>query len=388
MSILSRKNLTLPEEQRQDISKVLKKLENVKIPENVIQTDTIEHSPHYKSNAFETSNTSISEPLVSVIIPTYNAAEHIAAAIESVLTQNYRNFELMIINDGSTDNTEEIVAGFKDERIKYFRQENRGLAGAHNTGIKQSKGEFVIKLDSDDMMAPHFISRHIQEFEKHPEADLVYCNDYLIDENNKPIRVMDSPEYTDRKLLIRDLFRCGYPIVPFRTCIRKNVFGKIGFFDESLSVAEDYDMIRRFVQHGLKVQHLPEALYMRRMGFNSLSRNFNTQKAKSHFEVVKRFVDTFRHDELFPDVDWKKIAPERIELHAGCLVASTYLAMGQAHKNAKSPPYYVKMAFEMASQQLKDCLKLDPANRRISELLQKCKRGQEMYVSQFQDAVS
>ncbi|MFC1794245.1 glycosyltransferase, partial [Planctomycetota bacterium] len=290
------------------------------------------------------SYNSKSNPLVSVIIPAYNAAEHIAEAIESVIIQNYRNFELVIINDGSTDNTEEIVAGFKDERIKYFRQENQGLAGAHNAGIKQSQGEFVIKLDCDDMMTPDFISRHIQEFEKHPEADLVYCNDFLIDENSKPIRVIESPEYTDRKLLIRDLFRCGYPIVPFRTCIRKSVFDKIGFFDESLSVGEDYDMIRRFVQHGLKVHHLQDALYMRRMGFDSLSRNFNAEKAKSHFEVVQRFVDTFSYDELFPDVDWKKIAPERIELHAKCLVASTYLAMGQAHKKAKSPPFYVKMA--------------------------------------------
>jgi len=388
LSLLNRKNLILPEEQKQDISKVLKKLENIKIPENAFQAETADRDTHYKTNFLEISNTSISEPLVSVIMPAYNAEEYIAAAIESVLIQNYIHFELVIINDGSTDNTEEIIACFKDKRIKYFRQENRGLAGAHNAGIKQSQGEFVIKLDSDDMMTPDFISRHIQEFEKHPEADLVYCNDCLINENSKPIRVIESPEYTDRKLLIRDLFRCGYPIIPFRTCIRKSVFDKIGFFDESLSVGEDYDMIRRFVQHGLKVHHLQDALYLRRMGFDSLSRNFNVRKAKSHFEVVKRFVDTFRYDELFPDVDWKKIAPERIELHARCLVASTYLAIGQAHKKAKSPPFYVKMTFEMACEQLNDCLKIDPDNRQIHELLQKCKRGQEMYVAQFQETVS
>jgi len=388
LSLLNRKNFILPEQQKQDISKVLKKLESVKVPENAIQAETIESSSHYKANAIETNNTSTSEPFVSVIMPAYNSEEYIAAAIESVLIQNYRNFELVIINDGSTDNTEAIIAGFKNDRIKYFRQENRGLAGAHNAGIKQSQGEFVIKLDSDDMMTPDFICRHLHEFEKHPEADLVYCNDCLIDENGKTIRVIESPEYTNRKLLIRDLFRCGYPIVPFRTCIRKSVFDKIGFFDESLSVGEDYDMIRRFVQHGLKVHHLQDALYLRRMGFNSLSRNFNARKAKSHFEVVKRFVDTFKYDELFPDVDWKKIAPERIELHARCLVASTYLAMGQAHKKAKSPPFYVKMTFELASEQLNDCLKIAPGNRQISELLQKCKRGQEMYVAQFQETVS
>jgi GT2 family glycosyltransferase len=189
-------------------------------------------------------------------------------------------------------------------------------------------------------------------------------------------------------LLIRDLFRWGYPIVPFRTCIRRSVFDKIGFFDESLSVGEDYDMMRRFVKHGLKICHLPSALYLRRMTENSLSRNSCPQKAKCHFELVKRFTETFRYDELFPDVDWEKIAPERIELHARCLMASTYLSIGQAHKKTMSAPVYVKMAFEMASEQLNDCIRIDPGNRQIHELLQKCKLGRETYVTQFQEAVS
>ncbi|GAJ17799.1 unnamed protein product, partial [marine sediment metagenome] len=130
-------------------------------------------------------------PLVSVVMPAYNGVDYITEAIESVLIQNYRNFELVIINDGSTDNTEEVVLSFEDERIRYFRQENRGLAATHNVGIKQSKGEFIIKLDCDDMMTPDFIAKHLQEFKKHPDADLVYCDDCLIDESSKPIRVIE-----------------------------------------------------------------------------------------------------------------------------------------------------------------------------------------------------
>ncbi len=211
-------------------------------------------------------------PLVSVIIPAYNAAEYIAGAIKSVLAQDYKHFELIIINDGSTDSTEDIIHGFKDDRIKYVSQNNCGLAATHNIGIKQSRGEYVIKLDCDDMMTPDFISKHIQHFEEHPEADLVYCDDYLVDENAKPIRVIERPEYTERNILIRDLFRNGFPIVPFRTCIRKNVFDKIGLFDEKLLVGEDYDMMRRFVMYNLKALHLKEASYLRRMTRNSLSR--------------------------------------------------------------------------------------------------------------------
>ena len=327
------------------------------------------------------------EPLVSVIIPAYNAVDYIKEAIESVLIQNYRNFELLIINDGSTDNTEEVVLGFKDERIRYFRQENRGLAATHNVGIKQSRGEFTIKLDSDDMMMPDFIAKHLQEFEKHPDADLVYCDDCLIDENSKPIRVIERPEYTDRKTLIRDLFRCGFPVVPFRTCIRRSVFDKIGFFDENLRMAEDYDMMRRFVKMGLKIQHLPAALYLRRMTSDSLSRNFTAQNAKFHFDVVRRFTNTFTCDELFPDVAWDEIAPQMRQLHAKCLAAGTYLAIGQDYVKTNATEYS-RTAFDQACSELNDCVKMDPENQDLRQLLQKSKLIRARYTEALQQVVS
>ncbi len=324
---------------------------------------------------------------VSVIMPSYNDAKYLGQAIKSVLAQTYRNFELVIINDGSTDNTEEIVAGFKDKSIKYFRQENQGLAAAHNAGIKQSQGEFIIKLDADDKMTPDFIAGHLHEFEKHPEADLVYCDDCLIDESDKVIRIIKRPEYIDRKLLIRDMFRGGYPVVPFRTCIRKSVFDKIGFFDENLLIGEDYDMMRRFVKHGLKIHHLPGALYLRRMTENSLSRNSTPQKAKCHFELVKRFVETFRHDELFPDVEWDEIPVDTRQLHAKCLAVVTYLAIGQDYINSNSARLYAKTAFEQACSELRDCLEIDPNNSQIRALLQKCELGRQKYQEKVQQAV-
>ena len=327
------------------------------------------------------------EPLVSVIMPAYNAAEYIAAAIKSVLSQDYRNFELIIINDGSTDDTEKIIHDIKDDRIRYFRQENQGLAATHNTGIRQSQGEFIVKLDADDKMTPDFIARHLQEFEKHPEADLVYCDDRLIGSNDMSIRIISRPEYTDRKLLIRDMFRCGYPIVPFRTCIRRSVFDKIGFFDESLPVGEDYDMMRRFIKHGLKMRHLPSALYLRRMTESSLSRNLTPQKAKCQFELVKRFTETFRHDELFPDVEWDEMPANKIQLHAKCLAVVTYLAIGQDYLNSHSSGFYAKTAFDNACTELRNCLKIDPANHQIQELLRKCELGGQRYEKHSKQAV-
>ncbi|UCC96701.1 MAG: glycosyltransferase [Phycisphaerales bacterium] len=326
--------------------------------------------------------------LVSVVTPAYNAAEYIAEAIESVLIQSYRNFELIVVDDGSTDDTSDIVSGFKDDKIRCFHRENAGPAGARNLAIKKSSGDFIAFLDADDMMTPEFLSKHLQEFDKHPEAELIYCDDSLIDRNVKPVRVIQRPEYSNRKSLIRDMFRCGFPVVPFRTCIRRSVFDKIGLFDEDLLVGEDYDMMRRFIRYGLKAHHLKDALYLRRMTSDSLSRTHSPQKAQCHFDVVRRFMETFTHDELFPDVPWHEIPPDMRPLHAKCLAVVTYLAIGQDFVKANSPDIYVKIAFGEACSQLNDCLKIDPGNREIRQLLEKCERGRRKYDQGVQPAVA
>ena len=123
------------------------------------------------------------------------------------------------------------------------------------------------------------------------------------------MRVIKRPEYSERKFLVRDLFRCGFPVVPFRGCIKKEVFEKIGLYEESLLIAEDYDMIRRAVAAGIKMRHCNCPLYLRRMTAGGLSRTFSIDKAKIHFKVIERFAQTFGYEELFPDVSWEKIAP-------------------------------------------------------------------------------
>jgi len=141
------------------------------------------------------------------------------------------------------------------------------------------------------------------------------------------------------------------------------------------------------MKHGLKICHLTGALYLRKMTENSLSRNLTAQKVKCHFEVIKRYVDTFRPDELFPDVNWSKIASERRQLHAKCLVAATYLSIGQAQVTANSAPVYPKMAFEKAWSELNECLEMEPNNREIRDLMQKCELGRQRYEQQAHQAV-
>jgi FkbM family methyltransferase len=310
-------------------------------------------------------------PLVSIVMAAYNAAGYIARAIESVLIQNYRNFELIVVDDGSTDRTAEIVRGFKNEPIKYFYKENGGVSSARNYALKKAGGSFVVILDSDDMMTLDFIARHLRVFEQNPETDLVYCDDCFIDENDKPIRVMSRPEYSDQKALVSDLFRYGWAILPFRTCIRKSVFDKIGLYDERLIMSEDYDMVRRFVSQGLRMRHLPAALYLRHPTANSLSRSFNAAKAKGHFEVVRKFTETFTAEQLFPGVRWENLPAEQKSLLAKCKAALVYIGIGEQYL-ASNAQDFAETAFDMACAQLDDCCKIEPANHQVRNLREKC----------------
>jgi len=325
-------------------------------------TEYIAVIPYYRPSA--------SDPLVSVIMTVYNCAEYIGEAIESVLIQNYPKFELVIINDGSTDNTKEVISRYDDERIRYIYQENGGMSNALNRAVREAKGQYIMPLDSDDMMTPDFIASHLQEFKKHPEADLVYSDVLLIDSSSNPIRVMKKPEYQNRRHMIRDLFRAGHPIIPFRLGIRKSVYDKIGLYDETLRIGMDYDMIRRFVKAGLKEHHLRKTLHLRRILPQSLSRSVNIDKARDHFEVVKRFTNTFSYDELFPDVAWDKIPTKLRQLHAKCLAAVTCLAIGQAYVKNNSLNY-ARTAFGLACSELNSCLQTDPGNMRVRQLLKK-----------------
>jgi tetratricopeptide (TPR) repeat protein len=314
-----------------------------------------------------------SKPLVSMIMPVYNGSGHIGRAIESVLCQSYTNFELVIVDDGSTDNTKGAVLRYNDDRINYVYKENGGVASARNFGLKQSCGMFYVMLDSDDMITPDYIARHLQEIEKHPEMDLIYCDDLLIDEQDRPIRVINRPEYSDAERFISDMFRCGFPLVHFKTFIRRSVFDRIGLYDERLIVAEDYDMMRRFVKQGLKMRHLPAPLYLRRLtATNSLSRNFNSEKAKSHFDVVRRFTETFTPEQLFPDVQWEKLPPEQKSLLFKSKTALVYLGIGEQYAASKAPDY-ADTAFEMACAELDDCCKIEPENQQVRLLREKCR---------------
>jgi glycosyltransferase involved in cell wall biosynthesis len=131
--------------------------------------------------------------IVSIIVPCYKQAEFLPETLDSVLKQTYPNWECIIVNDGSPDNTEEIANIYleKDSRFKYVNQENKGLATARNVGIINSNGEYLLPLDADDLIAPTYIEKAINHFTNFPETKLVYCKGETFGKTNGPMQFVD-----------------------------------------------------------------------------------------------------------------------------------------------------------------------------------------------------
>lgn len=190
----------------------------------------------------------MSKPLVSVIIPTYNRASLLKRAIKSVLNQKFEDFELIIVDDASPDDTPEVVKSFEDKRIRYIRlKRNSGGPVARNTGIKKARGKFIALLDDDDEWLPHRLSVQIRKFEAAEERiGAIYGGFYYVSQENGRIIGKRLPKYRGNVYprLLRENF-IGSPTL----LIRKECFKKAGLFDPQLSSSQDWDMWLRIAKH-------------------------------------------------------------------------------------------------------------------------------------------
>ncbi|RLC39557.1 MAG: hypothetical protein DRH33_02555 [Candidatus Nealsonbacteria bacterium] len=214
--------------------------------------------------------------LISVIIPSYNSGKYLNEAIESVVNQTYKNLEIIIINDGSSDDTEEIAKKWqqKDERVRYINHKiNRGPAAARNTGIKNAQGEYVAFLDADDVWLPQKIEIQIKKI-KELGADLVFSNWYVWEPEKKiKIRAFESnPVENNRKNLLSFLVKKNFGNSS-TALIKRLVLEEVGLFDESLRFSEDYDLWLRFLLKGMRIAFINEPLIYCRKHPKQASRN-------------------------------------------------------------------------------------------------------------------
>lgn len=208
---------------------------------------------------------------VSVIIPCYNHGEYIAQALDSVIAQTYSDWECIVVNDGSTDNSEQIIKQYadKDTRIKYLPIENSGVCVARNKAIELCGGGYVLPLDSDDEIAPEYIELALTAFEQNPELKLVYCQAELFGAQTGAWKL--AP-YSYELLLKGNMIFCS-------AMYRKSDFMKInGGYDVALKYGlEDWEFWLNFLDCNSKVFVIPKTLFRYRI--KPVSRNIDLNKA-------------------------------------------------------------------------------------------------------------
>lgn len=199
----------------------------------------------------------INNPIFSIVLPTYNRAGILGEAIDSVLKQDFDDWELLVIDDGSTDNTKEVVAAFTDPRVKYIYQENAERSAARNNGITQANGQYICFIDSDDWYTKDHLSAFYKTVQKHnsPVA-LFYCGyqlkgqDYFVNFEDGTI-----PDKTIFERILLD------PIGMVRMCIHKDILKDLKL-DVSLSISEDREFLTRVAKQGFPLIFSNQATYV------------------------------------------------------------------------------------------------------------------------------
>lgn len=197
-------------------------------------------------------------PKVSVIIPTYNNAKYIDKSINSVLSQTYKDFEIIIVDDGSSDNTKEVLKQYNG-KIKYYYQENKGVSFARNKGIRESSGEYIAFLDSDDVWFPNKIEIQILILEKDEKVGLVCSLVTTIDNGGKPLGIIKPSKLPGESF--GEFFFLGSSY-PSTYLIRKRCFDEVGLFDEKIAILEDLDICLRIaLKFKIKIESEPLVYY-------------------------------------------------------------------------------------------------------------------------------
>lgn len=225
-------------------------------------------------------------PVVSVIVPCYNQAEYLPEALESVLKQTFTDWEAIIVNDGSQDNTSEVAGQYvaRDSRISLIVQENRGVSAARNAGLRRAKGKYIVALDGDDRIEPQYIEKTLMAFGDGNDADVAYSGWGFFGISDKAPKL----KYLGyRQLLINNTLYCT-------AIYRREDALRIGGYDENMHMGfEDWEFFIRLLNEHSKVVQVPETLFYYRI--KNVSRNTvaNDHEFEMNSYIYRKHFDTY-----------------------------------------------------------------------------------------------
>ncbi len=248
-------------------------------------------------------------PPISVIMPVYNGEKYLKEAIESILNQTFRDFEFIIINDGSTDKTLEIIQSFADPRIRLINQENKGIICSLNKGIAESRGKYIARMDADDISLPERFEKQYKFLENNQEYGIIGATFLIINEGNQITganAVLLKDEDLKKEIIIETTFGHG------TVMMKKSILNVIEYYNPKALHAEDFDLWTRFAEKS-KMANLPEALYLWRDNPQGISRTKELIQSKSAQKIQKVQVYKFAALNRQKIINFKKIKIYRNE---------------------------------------------------------------------------
>lgn len=233
----------------------------------------------------------LNKPKVSIILPTYNGAKYLSDSIESIINQTFADWELIIVNDCSTDNTLEIIQKFadNDKRIKIINNPvNKKLPASLNVGFSYAKGQYFTWTSDDNLYKPEALKKMVQYLDLHPQADLISMNSDYIDENgNYQHNFADLFAY---ERVAANLLQHNNVGAAFM--YRKEIADKVGLYDDFTFCAEDYDYWCRIALAG-NIEYTDDNIYQYRINFQSLSATKRAQVVEKTYYVQKKYMEAF-----------------------------------------------------------------------------------------------
>jgi glycosyltransferase involved in cell wall biosynthesis len=237
----------------------------------------------------------MSAPLISVVIPAYNAERTIPATLLSVLRQTVDDLEVIVVDDGSTDNTFDVVRSYEDPRLRILRQENAGHAGARNAGIGHTTGKYVAFVDADDLWLPRKLEAQLAFLRGHPDVRALHSAAIHVDDGLRPLFIGQCPD--GKNSLIDVLCFRGLPGFMCTPIIERQLLDELGRFDQSLIILQDWDLAIRLARRG-ELHSISEPLALYRVHSANQSKTLEL-----HVEPGERILGAlFQDPELPPEI--------------------------------------------------------------------------------------
>ncbi len=237
-------------------------------------------------------------PVVSVVVSTYNRQKKLARALLSAINQSLKDIEIIVVDNASTDGTEELVRQFHDPRVRYIRHEaNAGGGAARNTGIRAAGAEYIALLDDDDQWSPQKLEKQIAKMRQAPvQTGLVYVGTEIYDEHKSIVRQVNHPHYRGevyQQLLLGTILGSVTSVL-----VKKECFIKSGLFDETLTSCQDWDMWLRIAQH-FEFDFVDEILARINMHGEQISMDFSAMIPGRTRMVEKHWLEFEQHPDIF-----------------------------------------------------------------------------------------